>query len=64
MREGETGKKDKVTPHSVGKSVSEKSQDTYTSNNPFEKSCSQPEYFVRVVKDRRTGKNGAELLIG
>ncbi len=64
MREGETGKRDKVTPHSVEKSVSEKSQDTYTCNNPIEKSCSQQEYFVRVVKDRRTGKNGSEFLIG
>ena len=31
----------------------------------FEKSSSQDtEYFVRVVKDKRTGKNGLEFLIG
>jgi hypothetical protein len=34
--------------------------------NPFEKSSSkQTAYFVRVVtKDKRTGKNGPEFLIG
>jgi hypothetical protein len=36
-----------------GKSVSEKSQATRTSNNPFEKSSSQhTKYFVCVVKDQ------------
>ena len=63
--EGETGKKAKATPQAAGKSVSEKSQATSTSKYPFEKSCSQhTEYFVRVVKDKRTRKNGAEFLIG
>ncbi len=40
-----------------GKSVSEKSQATHTSKNPFEKSSSHhTQYFVCVVKKRRTGK--------
>jgi hypothetical protein len=47
--EGETGKRAKTTPDAGGKSVSEKSQATCTSKNPFEKSSSQhTEYFVRV----------------
>ena len=47
------------------KSVSEKSQTTITSNNPFEKSKRKwIEFFVREVKDKRTGKNGVEFLIG
>ena len=49
-REGETGKKGKTTPDVGGKSVSEKSQ--VTCNHPV------PGYFVRVVKDKRTRKNG------
>ena len=45
--------------------MSEKSQDTLTSKNPFEKSSShRTEYFGSVVKDKRTGKNGTEFLIG
>ncbi len=32
---GEGGKKVKTTPEAGGKSVSEKSQDTRTSSNPF-----------------------------
>ncbi len=44
--------------------MSEKSQTTRTSKNSSEKSCSQQEYFARVVKDRRTGKNGVKFLIG
>ena len=45
--------------------MSEKSQATLTSKNPYEKSSSHhTEYFVRVVKDKRTGKNGTEFLIG
>jgi len=45
-------KKAKLTPQAGGKSVREKSQATHTSK----KSCSQhTEYFVRVVKDKRTG---------
>ncbi len=43
--EVETAKKSKTTPDaggkSLGKSVSEKSQDTCTSKNPFEKSRSK-----------------------
>jgi hypothetical protein len=58
--ENETGKKAKTTPDAGGKSMSEKSQATRTSKKPFEKSSSQhTEYFVRVVKDKRTGKNDA-----
>ena len=34
---GEPGKKAKSTQHAGGKSVSEKSQVTHTSKNPFEK---------------------------
>ncbi len=34
--EGETGKKARTTLDAGGKSVSEKSQDTRTSKNPFE----------------------------
>ena len=61
----ETGKKDKTTPDTGGKSVSEKSQDTCTCRNPFEKSESkQTEFFVREVKDKRMTKNGPEFLIG
>ena len=52
-------KKAKATPHVGGKSVSEKSQATHTSK----KSCSQhTEYFVLVVKDKRT-QAGVEFLI-
>ncbi len=51
--EGEAGKKAKVTQHAGGQSVSEKSQDTRTSKNLFEKSNSKTQYFVREVKDRR-----------
>ena len=55
----ETGKKAKTTPDAGGKSVSEKSQDTRTCSNPFEKSESkQTEFFVREVKDKRMTKNG------
>ena len=66
VREGEAGKKAKTTPDAGGKSVSEKSQATRNSKNPFEKSSSkQTEYLFRVVtKDKRTGKNGPEFLIG
>ena len=57
MGEGEkktvAGKKAMTTPDTGGTSVSEKSQVMCTSKNPFEKSCSQQEYFVPVVKDRR-----------
>ena len=61
----ETGKKAKTTPDAGGKSVSEKSQDTRTSSNPFEKSeRKQTEFFVREVKDKRMTKNGPEFLIG
>ncbi len=61
----ETGKKAKTTPDAGGKSVSEKSQDTRTCSNPFEKSESkQTEFFVREVKDERMTKNGPEFLIG
>jgi hypothetical protein len=38
---GEAGKKAKTTPDAGGKSVSEKSQATRTSKNPFAKSPSQ-----------------------
>jgi hypothetical protein len=63
--EGETGKQAKATPHVGVKSMSEKSQATHTSKNPIRKSSSQnTQYFVRVVKDNRTGKNGAEFFIG
>ena len=41
--------------------MSEKSQATRTSKNPFEKSCSQQAYFVRVVQDRRTGQHDFPL---
>jgi hypothetical protein len=57
--ESEEGKKDKTTPDVGGKSLSEKSQSTCTSKNPFEKSSSkQTTYFVLLFKDKRTGKNG------
>ena len=63
--EGTAGKKAKATQHAGGKSVSEKSHDTRTCRNPFEKSKSkQTEFFVREVKDKRMTKNGPELLIG
>jgi hypothetical protein len=52
--EGEAGKKAKTIQHAGGKSVSEKSQGTRTSNNPFEKSKSKTEFFVREVKDKRS----------
>ena len=62
---GEAGKKAKTTPDAGEKSVSEKSQDTRTCRNPFEKSKSkQTEFFVREVKDKRMTKNGPEFLIG
>ena len=65
MGEGETGKKTKTTPDAGEKSVSQKSQTTYTMKNPFEKSKSkQTEFFVREVKDKRMTKNGPEFLIG
>ena len=36
-----------------------------TSNNPFEVSRSEkPQYFVDVVKDKRTKNNNVEFLIG
>ena len=54
--EGEVGKKAKATQQSV----SEKSQDTRTSKNVFEKSNSKTQYFVREVKERRMTKNGVE----
>ncbi len=58
---GEAGKKAKTTPDAGGKSVNEKSQDTRTCSNPFEKSESkQTEFFVREVKDKRMTKNGPE----
>ena len=61
---GEAGKRAKTTPDAGGKSVSEKSQDTHTCSNPFEKSESkQTEFFVREVKDKRMTKNGPEFLI-
>ena len=63
LREGEAGKKAKATQHAGGTSVSEKSEDTRTSKNLFEKYTHQ-EYFVDVVKDRRMSKNGVEFLIG
>ena len=44
--------------------MSEKSQDTLTSKNLFEKSNSKTQYFVREVKGRRMTKNGVEFLIG
>ena len=53
-----------------GKCVSEnstggKSGATRTSNNPFEASRSEkPQYFVDVVKDKRTKNNNLEFLIG
>jgi len=63
--EDEKAKTIQTTPDAGGKSVSEKSQATHTSKNPFEKSSGQhTEYFVRVVQDKRTGENGAEFLIG
>ena len=62
VREGEAGKKAKSTQHAGGKSVSEKSQTTCTSNNPFEKPKRKTDFFVREVKDKR--KNGLEFLIG
>jgi hypothetical protein len=59
----DTGKKTKATQHAGGKSVSEKSQATRTSNNPFEKSSSQhTEYLVRVVKDQ-VQKSESERMI-
>ena len=62
---GEAGKRAKTTPDAGGKCVSEKSQDTCTCSNPFEKSESkQTEFFVREVKDKRMTKNGPEFLIG
>ena len=71
---GEEGKKAKTTPDVGGKSVSEKSQVTYTCKNPFEKSSSkETKYFVCVVDkwngsprvvDKRTGRNTPEFLIG
>ena len=57
VREGEAGKKAKVTQHASGKSVSEKSEDTRNSKNLFEKYTHQ-QYFVDVVKDRWMSKNG------
>jgi hypothetical protein len=61
----EAGKKTKTTPDAGGKSVSEKSHDTRTCSNPFQKSESkQTEFFVREVKDKRMTKNGPEFLIG
>ncbi len=54
----------KVTQHAGGQSVSEKSQDTRTSKNVFEKSNSTTQYFVREVKGRRMTKNGVEIKIG
>jgi hypothetical protein len=61
----EAGKKAKTTPDAGGKSVSEKSQDTRTCSNPFEKSESKKtEFFVREVKDKRMTKNGPVFLIG
>jgi hypothetical protein len=62
--DGATGKKTKVTEHVGGQCVSEKSQDTRTSKNVFEKSNSKTQYFVREVKGRRMTKNGVEFLIG
>ncbi len=62
--ECEVGKKVKTTQHEGGQSVSEKSQDTRTSKNVFEKSNSKTQYFVREVKGRRMTKNGVEFLIG
>ncbi len=52
--EGRTGK---ATPDAGGKSVSEKSQVTGVhQQEPFEKSSSHhTEYFVCLVKDKRTG---------
>ncbi len=36
---------------------------TQTSKNPFEASTGQKtQYYVGVVKDKRTGKNGLEFL--
>jgi hypothetical protein len=62
--EGAVDKKTKATQHAGGQSVSEKSQDTRTSKNVFEKSNSKIQYFVREVKDRRMTKNGVEFQIG
>ena len=47
-----------------GKSVSEKSQVTRTSNNLFEKSNTKTQFFVREVKDGRMTENVVEFLIG
>jgi hypothetical protein len=53
-----------------GKCVSENSTGgkpgvTRTSNNSFETSRSEkPQYFVDVVKDKRTKNNNLEFLIG
>ena len=55
VREGEAGKKAKMTQNVGWKSVSEKSQTTCTSKNLFETYTHQ-EYFVDVVKDRRMSK--------
>ena len=56
-------KRAKTTPEAGGKSVNEKSEATRISKNPFEKSSSQHTvYFVRVVKDKLTEKDGVELV--
>jgi hypothetical protein len=47
------GKKAKATQHG-GQSVSEKSQDTRTSKNVFEKSNSKTQYFL-FVRSRADG---------
>jgi hypothetical protein len=42
-----------------------KSGATHTSNNPFQACRSEkPQYFVAVVKDKRTKNNNLEFLIG
>jgi hypothetical protein len=42
-----------------------KSHVTRTGTHPFEASTGQnAQYYVGVVKDKRTGKNGLEFLIG
>ena len=47
--EGDAGQKAKTTPDVGGKSVTEKSQATHSSKNPFEKSSSkQTQSFVRT----------------
>ena len=50
--EGEADKKANTTQDADGKSVSEKSESTRTSENLFEKYTHQ-EFFVDVVKDKR-----------